>query len=357
MNKMTTLRVALSKRSYNIHISSWNLKHSVGVLKSLLVEDRLFILTNALVAKRYRGVVDKAFSSHFKTEWIVIGDGERFKTLATVEQILTELSKRGATRNSFLLGLGGGVVGDIAGFVAAIYMRGIDFAQMPTTLLSQVDSSVGGKTGVDLKTGKNLAGAFYQPKAVFIHTDFLKTLPRREFLCGLAEVIKYGVIRDEKFFAKLEKNASKILTQNAREIFHLIRRSLEIKAEIVAQDEKEASLRVILNYGHTLGHAIEMLTGFSRIKHGEAVAMGMVFAAQLSYEIGKCSQDVPERVTGILKTYGLPSAWPKISPSKYVAAIRKDKKASTQNIKFILPTKIGKVDIVPLPAEVIKKCL
>lgn len=357
MNKMTTLSVALGERSYDVLISPWDLSHSARALKRLLTEDRIFVLTNTTIAKRYRGVVDKSFSSHFKTEWIVISDGERFKTLATAERVLTELSKRGATRSSFLLGLGGGVVGDMAGFVAAIYMRGIDFAQMPTTLLSQVDSSVGGKTGVDLKTGKNLVGAFYQPKAVFIHTDFLKTLPRREFLCGLAEVIKYGVIRDEKFFARLEKNAPKILAQKDGEISYFIRRSLEIKAEVVAKDEKEADLRAILNYGHTLGHAIETLTGFSRIRHGEAVAMGMAFAAQLSCKLERCAKDVPERIIEILKAYGLPSEWPKLSPSKYAAAIRKDKKASTRNIKFILPIKIGKVDVVPLSAEVIQKCL
>lgn len=354
---MTTLSVDLGECCYDIHISSWNLAHSAGVLRRFLAEERLFILTNATIAKRYRAILTKAFSAHFKMEWIVIGDGERFKTLTTVERVLTEFSKRGATRKSLVLGLGGGVIGDIAGFVAAIYMRGIDFVQMPTTLLAQVDSSVGGKTGVDLKTGKNLAGAFYQPKAVLIHTDFLKTLPRREFLCGLSEVIKYGVICDEKFFVRLEKNAPEIHAQKTAEISYLIRRSLEIKADIVAKDEKEAGLRAILNYGHTLGHAIEMLTGFSRIKHGEAVAMGMAFAAKLSFALGKCSKEVPERVAGILKSYGLREAWPKLSFSKYVAAIGKDKKAASGNIKFILPRKIGKVDIVPLPAEVIQKCL
>lgn len=354
---MKTLTVALSKRSYPIHISRCDFVHSARVLLRLCKEDRIFIITQPRIRRLYGDVVARVLGKSIKIHWLIFPDGEKNKTLSTVEKLLTELSRHGATRNSFVLAFGGGVVGDVTGFVAAVYMRGMAFAQMPTTLLAKVDSSVGGKTGVDLKTGKNLVGAFYQPKAVFIHTDFLKSLPRREFLCGLAEVIKYGVIADAKFFDFLEHNREKILRLDEKSLLHIILRSCAIKANVVRRDEKESSLRAILNYGHTLGHAVEALTGFDRIKHGEAVAMGMAFAARLAVHLGRLHAKSLARIENLIRDYGLPTAWPELSQKKYLAAMMKDKKAGQKNIKFILPQKIGKVDIVPLTLKEIAPCL
>lgn len=354
---MKTLKVALLQNSYNIYINSWNLNHSINQLKKFLQEDKIYIITNTTVKKLYQKKINKAFPKHIKTIWISIPDGERYKNLSTIEKIHTRLSQKNANRKSALLALGGGVVGDIAGFVASTYMRGIKYFQMPTTLLSQVDSAVGGKTGVDLKTGKNLVGAFYQPKAVFIHTDFLKTLPKREIKCGLAEVIKYGIIWDKAFFDYLGRNSKQIKQLNPTALGKIIYRSCEIKAQVVKRDEKENSFRAILNYGHTLGHAIEALTGFKKIQHGEAVAMGMVFAADLSYLSGHSKVNYSGQISTMLKMFGLPHRYPIYSSSAYKQAILRDKKASGKIIKFILIQKIGKVSVIPLDIKNIVKWL
>lgn len=353
---MRTLKVQLPQNSYSIHISAWDLTHTAKQLQKICKENILFIVTNHKIRKLYQKKIQKHFKS-LELKWISIPDGERYKNLTTCEKILTQLTKKGAHRGSTLMALGGGVVGDITGFVAATYMRGIAYVQMPTTLLAQVDSSVGGKTGVDLSTGKNLVGAFYQPRAVFIHTDFLKTLNKREFRCGLAEVIKYGIIWDAKFFSYLKKNAQKILNLQPQALGHIIKTSCQIKAQVVKKDEKEQSLRAILNFGHTLGHAIEAATGFHKIKHGEAVAMGMVFAAKLSHQLQYSHKDHSYDVMSILKLFSLPTQPPKIVSSLYLKAMRNDKKSTGKNIKFILIKKIGKVDIVPLTLKEIQACL
>jgi len=354
---MKILKVSLPKNSYNIYISPWQLKHSLSCLKNIIEEDKIFIITNNTIKKLYQKKIDGIFSKGLKTIWISIPDGEIHKRLVTCEKIHTRLSQKGAHRGSTLLALGGGVVGDICGFVAATYMRGINHIQMPTSLLAQVDSSVGGKTGVDLVTGKNLVGAFYQPKAVFIHTDFLKTLPKRELKCGLAEVIKYGIIWDKPLFNYLKKHSKSILKLNPTNLANIIYKSCAIKASVVKKDEKEANLRAILNYGHTLGHAIEALNGFKRIKHGEAIAMGMVFAAKLSFQTGYSQINHTQDIQSILKQYGLPTNYPKYRGADYKKAILRDKKAIGKNIKFILVKKIGKVDIVPIKINDIVKWL
>ena len=351
---MKKLKVNLDDRSYWIHISDFELeKHAIQIQK-FLKEDRLFIVTNTTLKKLYQKKLSKVFENHFAIEWIVIPDGEKYKNLANIEKIHTKLSQKKANRKSTLLAFGGGVVGDICGFVAATYMRGIDFIQMPTTLLSQVDSSVGGKTGVDLSTGKNLVGAFYQPLAVFILTDFLKTLPKREFSCGMAEVIKYGVIWDKKFFTYLQKNKDAILKLKQKELTHIIYQSCKIKALVVSEDEKENGIRAILNFGHTLGHALEALTGFSKIKHGEAIAIGMHYAAKIAYHLDISKEDFTGQIIKILNDYHLPFQWPKINKTKLLKLVLNDKKATSKNIKFILPQKIGKVSIVPLTLPKIK---
>lgn len=352
---MKKVKVNLGENSYFIHIGQNEWGFCAEKIKKQLSEDRIFILTNHKIKKIYQKKLSKIFNEHFSVEWISIPDGEKYKTLATCEKIAVKLSEKGATRKSTLLALGGGVVGDVTGFVAAMYMRGIDFIQMPTTLLSQVDSSVGGKTGVDLVTGKNLVGAFHQPKLVLIMSEFLKTLPVREFLCGMAEVVKYGVIWDEKFYQYLLKNHDEIMNGSQSHLEKIIKKSCEIKAEVVSQDEKESGLRAILNYGHTFGHAIEKVTGFSKIKHGEAVAIGMVYAAKLSYQMGVSERDLTGDIIQFLKKYGLPYKWNHFANKEFWQAMTKDKKMSGENIRFILPEKIGRVSIVPIKISEMKK--
>lgn len=356
---MQTLRVNLTPKtkSYSIFISEWNLNHSVMLIKKTLKEKRLFIITNNTIKKLYHSKIEKIFGKHFQTNWISIADGEQYKNLTTYEKILTELSEKNAGRHSMLLALGGGVVGDMTGFVAATYMRGIDWFQMPTTLLAQVDASVGGKTGVDLKTGKNLVGAFHQPKAVFIHTHFLNTLSKRDFQCGMAEIIKYALIWDKKLFALLTRHSRDILNLKREYLEKIVFRSCQIKAEVVRRDERENSLRAILNFGHTLGHAIEVLNKFKKINHGEAVAMGMVYATKLSHKLNHSEKDFSSDVVHLLELYHLPTNWPKFNKNHYERVIQKDKKANTTNIKFILLQKIGKVHIVPLQTKEVLKCL
>lgn len=347
---MKTVKVTLPTRghSYLISIRSDGFAHSLNVIKKNLHEKKLFVISTGKIKKLHGKKITKAFGRTLKLVWILVNDSEQNKTLSTCEKILAELSKKGAHRKSMLLALGGGVIGDMTGFVAAIYMRGIPYFQMPTTLLSQVDSSIGGKTGVDLKTGKNLAGAFHQPRAVFIHTDFLKTLPAREIKCGLAEIIKHSIIADKVFFDFLNKNSQAILNLNPSILEKIIYRSCQIKAQIVAKDEKENHVRATLNFGHTLGHAIETLSRFQNIKHGEAVAMGMVYAAKLAHKMTISDKDYSVNIENVLKKFGLPTKIPAFDKRQYQKALARDKKSGGKTIKFILVKKIGKVSIVPL---------
>jgi len=350
------INVSLGKNSYSIHILQKDFKNSFDLIKKSLKEDRLFVITNTKIKKLYGKTIEKS-AKPLNIDWLVIPDGEQHKNINTCDKLWLKLAKKNASRSSALLALGGGVVGDITGFVAATYMRGIDYYQMPTSLLAQVDSSVGGKTGIDLSLGKNLVGNFYQPKAVFIHTDFLKTLPKRELRCGLAEVIKYGMIWDSKFFEYLDKNQKKILSLNHQALCKIISTSCEIKATVVKKDEKEANIRAILNFGHTLGHAIETLTGYSKYKHGEAIAIGMVFATKLSHDLGYCPESKVDKLKALLKKYQLPISWPKLTKENYSTAMSRDKKSGGKNIKFILLQKVGKVGIVPLKVTEIVKHL
>lgn len=354
---MKTVKVNLpqSGKSYSIYITSGGVNHSLRIVKKNLSEKKLYIVTNSRIKKLHGGKIASIFGKSLDLVWILVNDSEKNKTLATCEKIVTELSKKKAHRKSMLLALGGGVIGDITGFVAAIYMRGIDYFQMPTTLLAQVDSSIGGKTGVDLKTGKNLAGAFHQPKAVFIHTDFLKTLPRREVKCGLAEIIKHSVIADKSLFDYLNRNSPSILNLNPKALEKIIFTNCQIKARIVAKDEKENSLRAILNFGHTLGHAIETLSHFKKIKHGEAVAIGMVYAAKLSHRMGISDRDYSHEIIGLLQKFGLPTKIPAFTKKNYENVLVRDKKSRGRTIRFILLKKTGKAVIVPLTTREITR--
>lgn len=276
----------------------------------------------------------------------VIPDGEQHKTWDMANQVLTfALSKR-LPRQTVLLALGGGVVGDLAGFVAAIYLRGIPFIQIPTTLLAQVDSSVGGKVAVNHELGKNMIGDFYHPEAVFMDINTLGTLPQREWLAGLAEVIKYGIIWDQEFFWFLENNRERILEKETNMLSKILERCCAIKAEVVAIDENEQGLRAILNFGHTVGHAIERATEYERYRHGEAVAIGMAAAVQLSVVLGKLAKEEARQIIASLENWGLPTKLPDISVEDIIEGIGYDKKTRGSNITFILPTGIGEVQVV-----------
>lgn len=352
-----TLAVKTPSHPYRIHFLKDDFANSARLIKNQLTEDRLFIVSDSCVARLYRKKLDAIWKTHFKPVWLTFSAGEKYKTLATCEKLLIQLSKSGANRKSLILALGGGVAGDVAGFVASIYMRGIHFVQMPSTLLAQVDSAVGGKTGVDLGTGKNLAGSFYQPQAVYVHTAFLKTLPEREFRCGLAEVIKYGMIADATLFLWLKNNVGRINRRDPDALKHIIKTSLKIKARVVAGDEREEGQRAILNFGHTLGHAVETLSGYSTYSHGEAVAMGMIFATELSTRLGIGKPGMTSELTDLLKQFKLPVKLPPLGAKKYLDVIRRDKKAENLMVNFVLAQKIGKVKIQSLPFEELKQCL
>jgi 3-dehydroquinate synthase len=334
MSERRTITVELGERSYPIIIGS-------GLLGSFdlgayLASNDCLVVSNETVAPLY---LDKLTASLPGRQVEVIGlpDGEAFKTIESAMLVIDKLVAAGANRDATVIALGGGVVGDIAGFAAACYMRGVSFIQVPTTLLAQVDSSVGGKTGVNHPQGKNLVGAFHQPRVVLIDTDTLSTLPDRELHAGLAEVIKHGAIADADFFAWLEENMTALLALNPDAIAHAVQRSCEIKAEVVAEDEREAGRRAILNFGHTFGHAIEHLQGYGEWLHGEAVAAGMVMAARLS---SIDSADV-ERLEQLVEAAGLPSTPPPTGSQAMLDAMSMDKKVVKKSLRFVLLDRLG----------------
>jgi 3-dehydroquinate synthase len=342
---MEKVKVELGQRSYDIVIESGILDGIGEALKGFKFSPNIAVISNPTVYELYgEKVTDSLKASGFNPIVVTIPDGEEYKSLLWVEYIYGELLKHRLDRKSVIVALGGGVIGDIAGFAASTYMRGIAFVQVPTTLLAQVDSSVGGKTGVNHALGKNMIGTFWQPSLVWIDVDTLKTLPRKEFLAGLSEVIKYGVIWDEEFFSFLEKNKQEILNLNKEALTHIIRRSCEIKAEVVSKDEREAGLRSILNYGHTIGHAVETVTGYTDYLHGEAVAIGMHLEAKLSEALGIMDEAQVLRIKAIIEDYGLPYALPAdIDKDGMLRAMELDKKALAGTLRFTLPEKIGSV--------------
>lgn len=345
--KVKKIRVNLGDRSYDICIGSKILERIGSKLKSFSSSPKTAIISNPTVYRLYgKKVLASIKSSGFDAIPVIIPDGERYKDISIVQKIYGELLKHRLDRKSALIALGGGVIGDITGFVASTYMRGIDYIQIPTTLLAQVDSSVGGKTGVNHKLGKNMIGTFYQPKLVWIDIDTLKTLPKRELRAGLAEVIKYGVIWDSKLFKFLEENKEKILSLNKKALGYLIKRSCEIKAAVVSKDERESGLRAILNYGHTIGHAIETATGYKKYLHGEALAIGMHTEARLAEKLGIVNEKSVMKIKSLIDSYCLPSEMPsKIDVNPLLASMHLDKKAVAGELNFILPEWIGKVRI------------
>jgi 3-dehydroquinate synthase len=339
---MRTVTVALGERSYPVHIGAGLLRDAGTRLAPLLAAPRAVIVTNPVVAAHWLAPLRTSLAAAgVASETIVIPDGETHKTWATLHDVLTRLLEIRAERTTTVVALGGGVVGDVAGFAAAICQRGMPFVQVPTTLLAQVDSSVGGKTGVNHPLGKNMIGAFYQPCAVLIDTGCLATLPDRELAAGLAEVIKYGAIRDRAFFDWLEANVDRLRARDAEALTHAIAESCRIKSEIVAADEREAGERALLNFGHTFGHAIEAGLGYGSWLHGEAVAAGMAMAAALSARLGLIGAPEAARLGALLRAAHLPVDPPPLGTERYLALMRHDKKVLAGAIRFVLLRALG----------------
>jgi 3-dehydroquinate synthase len=339
---METVQVELAERSYPIHIGE-DVIDRADLLRAYVRGNQVAIITNATVGPLYLERVRAAFPAPYQVDTFELPDGEQYKTLEHFGAIMDFLLQRRHGRNTTLIALGGGVIGDMTGFAAATYQRGVDFLQVPTTLLAQVDSSVGGKTGVNHPLGKNMIGAFYQPRAVLADTRVFATLPPREYLSGLAEVLKYGIIRDAAFFAWLEDHAAECVARQPGALAHAVKRSCEVKAEVVAADEREADLRAILNYGHTFGHALETLTGYATLLHGEAVAIGMVQAADLSARQGMLTWPEARRIKEAVAALGLPVRPPEVAAAEMIAAMGLDKKVVSGRLRLVLATAIGTV--------------
>ncbi len=339
---MQTLKVALADRSYPIHIGR-NLITQADLLLPHLKRHHVAIVSNTTVAPLYLEKISHSLqAAGVKITPIILPDGEAYKNSETLHQIYDALLKNRCERNTTLIALGGGVIGDLTGYAAATYLRGVPFIQIPTTLLSQVDSSVGGKTGINHPLGKNMIGAFYQPQLVLADIDTLQTLPAREFSAGLAEVIKYGLIRDADFFAWLEINMTKLMRLDEAVLSYAVYRSCQNKAEVVANDEHEQGERALLNLGHTFGHAIENAMGYGVWLHGEAVAAGTVMAAHLSQRMAWLSETELARIKNIFNAANLPIVPPNLGVEQYLDLMSLDKKVSDGKIRLILQQGIGK---------------
>lgn len=337
---MKTLRLDLGERGYPIYIGSGLLTRA-GLLGGHIADASVAIVTNETVAPLYLAKLKNAIAPAHIVD-ILLPDGESHKTLDVLNRIFDAMLQARCDRRTIVIALGGGVVGDMAGFAAAVYQRGVPFIQVPTTLLSQVDSSVGGKTGVNHPFGKNMIGAFYQPRAVVIDTDTLDTLPARELYAGLAEIIKYGLIRDAEFFDWLEANIDKLISRDKATLAEAIERSCRHKAEVVMADEREAGERALLNLGHTFGHAIEAGLGYGEWLHGEAVAAGMALAADLSRRMGWISDRDVERIKSLLLRAHLPvNAPPSMTPSRFLELMSVDKKVLAGKLRLVLLKRIG----------------
>ena len=357
---MNTTKVELGQRSYPIHIGP-DLLAKRELLRQCVSAEQILIVSNETVAPLYLERVQAAFAERTLRS-LTLPDGEQYKNLECFSQVIDELIAAGFHRDACIIALGGGVIGDLAGFAAACYQRGIDFLQLPTTLLAQVDSSVGGKTAVNHPQAKNMIGAFHQPVAVVTDTTTLATLPARELAAGLAEVIKYGLIQDAEFFAWLEQNLPALLQLDAAALTYAIGRCCEIKAQIVAEDEHEHGRRALLNLGHTFGHAIEAEGGYGKWLHGEAVAIGMQMAAELSQALGWLGAGDTRRIKTLLERARLPTAATDTTVDALLRRMRLDKKAGKSGLKLILLQGVGAAVIAPAPDDAqvkaaIRRCL
>jgi 3-dehydroquinate synthase len=340
---MESLRVALGGRSYPIHIGA-GLVGRAELYRPYLDGGSAAIVTNEVVAPLYLSRLRKALEGSRVTE-IVVPDGERSKSWDTLEKIFDTLLAGRCGRDTLLVALGGGVVGDLAGFAAAIYQRGIAFVQVPTTLLAQVDSSVGGKTAINHARGKNMIGAFHQPRAVISDVTTLDTLPERELRCGLAEVIKHAFALDLPLVEWLENNIEKLLSRDRGALTHAVKRCCELKAGIVAADERETGMRALLNFGHTFGHAIEAAAGYGSWQHGEAIAAGMVMAAELSLRLNLIGNPEVARVRSLIGRAGLPTTGPALAPQRLMELMAGDKKAAQGKLRFVVLEALGRATL------------
>jgi len=352
-----TVSIDLAERSYDIHIGS-GLLCLDAMFDGLPRATSVLIVSNETVAPLYAAELQASLGKRYaKVLTLALPDGEVHKNWQTLNLIFDALLQNGCDRKTLLVALGGGVVGDMTGFAAASFMRGVPFVQLPTTLLAQVDSSVGGKTGINHPLGKNMVGAFYQPRRVLCDLDVLTTLPGRELSAGLAEVIKYGPIADMAFFEWLEHNVDSLMDKDPEHLAKAVARSCQIKAWVVGQDEREGGIRAILNFGHTFGHAIESALGFGVWLHGEAVGCGMVMGAKLSCLLKKITQADADRLTRIIHAMHLPVTAPKFGAERYIELMQVDKKAEGGQIRYVLLDQIGKAYIATAPHEAVIETL
>ncbi len=342
--------VPIKNNSYEVFIESGLLKKIGEIFIALGIKNtrKILIISNKEISNLYGKIILKSLrSNNYFAEIFIIEAGETYKNIETLNKIYDAAFEYGLERGSLMIALGGGIVGDITGLAAATWLRGIDYIQIPTTLLAMVDSSVGGKTAVNHTNGKNLIGAFHQPKAVFIDTDTLKTLPIREFKAGMAEIIKYGIISDENLFKFLENknNLKKIMKLDNLSLIKIIRKSVKTKSNIVSMDEEEKGIRAILNYGHSFGHVIENLCGYGEYLHGEAISIGMRIAGEISIKKGLWKKEESERQNKLIESYGLPVKIPNIEKNKILKILMGDKKVKDGKMRFVLAKKIGEVGI------------
>jgi 3-dehydroquinate synthase len=344
----STVRVSLAERSYDIEIGSGTLAGLGEFLRARSQSDHAVIVTDSVVDELYADAAgDRLVDDGWEVDVLVVDAGEPSKSTEVADDLWNALLAEGADRQSVVVAIGGGVVGDLAGFVAATFARGLDFFQVPTTLLAQVDSSVGGKVGVNLPGAKNMVGAFWQPRGVLIDVGVLQSLPHREYCAGLAEVVKYGVILDAEFFAYLESHVDAINRKDPAALAHIVERSCRLKADVVEHDERETTgLRAVLNYGHTFAHAFEALGDYSTLLHGEAVAVGMRCAARLAARLGRIDAAVVARQEALLAALDLGIDPPTVDGQDLLRAMHRDKKASAGKLRFILPDRVGHVALV-----------
>lgn len=344
---MQTVKVSLGERSYEIRVGAGLLARVGEWCRDLGLGRRCAVITDQRVAEHYLGLVGGALrGAGFGVVEVVVPAGEGAKRWAVVQRCQEHLAGGGLDRGSFVVALGGGVVGDLAGFVAATYMRGVAYVQVPTTLLAQVDSAVGGKVGINLRAGKNLVGAFHQPRMVVTDLETLRTLPEREYRSGLAEVVKYGAIADAGFFAELERSLEGLRGRDGAVLERVVTRCCEIKAGVVMEDEREGGRRAILNFGHTVGHALEVVTGYGRLLHGEAIAIGQAVEARLSVEVLGLGRWEQERLERLLRGAGLPTwrRWTREGVERLLAAMRVDKKVRDGKVRFVLLRELGRAE-------------
>lgn len=354
------VRVELSERSYDIEIGAGIIATAPQFFAARTKISHAILITDDQVRPLYGEPIARACAAAgMRTTLLSVPAGETSKSITMADRLWNEILDAGADRKSVVIAVGGGVVGDLAGFIAASFARGLAFFQVPTTLLAQVDSSVGGKVGINLPTAKNMVGAFWQPQGVLIDVDVLSTLPEREYRAGLAEVVKYGVILDPEFFAFLENNVEAINRRDQSALTHVIARSCQLKADVVQADERETTgLRAVLNYGHTFCHAFEATCGYGELLHGEAVSIGMLCASRLAELLGRIPAEVTERQLKLLTALGLPTVPPQVDIDAVMAAMQRDKKVEHGRLQFVLPSKLGHVELVgDVPANLAKRAI